>query len=300
MSWLYLALLAPLLYAVVNLFDDNLLEKVYKSPYLSTVFAGFFGSLPILALLFKTSNDISNSAALAAAAAGMLTTSYYFFYFKALELENPSVVVAMFSLAPALLPVLANIFLGEKLSMLSLVGFTIVVTASLAMAVIDLKKFKFSSALIPVIMAVVLMDAGALLSKYSYEHAEFFPAYMFFSLGMGAGGLLFLLAKFQENSAGLRDIRKIFWRVLPVFIAAEFVNLSAELTLNLAINGGSVSLVKAIESIQPMFVLLIALVLYPFAPRFFREAEAGGVAKKFLLMAVAAVGIVIIAIAANQ
>jgi drug/metabolite transporter (DMT)-like permease len=144
------------------------------------------------------------------------------------------------------------------------------------------------------------MDTGALLSKYAYEHAEFFPAYMFFSLGMGIGGLLFLLTRFKQNLAGLRDIRKIFWRVLPVFVAAELVNLSAELTLNLAINGGSVSLVKAIESIQPMFVLLLALVLYPFAPRFFREAEEGGVAKKFLLMAVAVAGIVVIAVAANR
>lgn len=202
MSWLYLALLAPLLYAVVNLFDDNLLEKVYKSPYLSTVFAGFFGLLPILALLFKTTNGISTTAALVATGAGVLTTSYYFFYFKALEVETPSVVVALFSLAPALLPVFANVFLNEKLSLLSLAGFTVVVTASLGMAVIDIKKFKFSKALIPVIVAVILMDVGALMSKYAYEHADFFPAYMFFSLGMGIGGWAFLLVKFQANRAG--------------------------------------------------------------------------------------------------
>ena len=108
------------------------------------------------------------------------------------------------------------------------------------------------------------------------------------------------IAKLKENLAGLRDIKPIFWRVLPVFIVAELVNLSAEFTLNYAIDGGPVSLVKAIESIQPMFVLLIALLLYPFAPRFFREAEDGGVMRKFLLMLFGAAGIVLIAVASNQ
>ena len=47
------------------------------------------------------------------------------------------------------------------------------------------------------------------------------------------------------------------------------------------------------------FVLLIALVLYPVAPRFFREAEAGGILKKFLLMGIAIIGIVVIAISSS-
>jgi len=300
MSWLYLALLAPLLYAVVNLFDDNLLERVYKSPYLSTVFAGFFGALPLVALVFKTMPSIGQAAIITAVAAGAFTTSYYFFYFRALGVETPSVVVALFSLAPALLPVFAHLFLHERLSGLAILGFTIVLLAALMMAVVDLKNFKFSKALVPVVIAVILMDSGALLSKYAYEHAAFFPAYMYFCLGMGLGGVAFLSIRFKDNIQGLRDIKPIFWKVLPVFVAAELVNLAAELTLNLAIGRGPVSLVKAIESIQPMFVLLIALVLYPFAPRFFREAEEGGVAKKFLLMAVAVVGIVVIAVAANR
>ncbi|HXE10150.1 MAG TPA: hypothetical protein VN554_01865, partial [Verrucomicrobiae bacterium] len=52
MTWFYLALLAPLLYAIVNLLDDNLLQFVYKSPYVAAVSAGFYGSLPLLSRFF--------------------------------------------------------------------------------------------------------------------------------------------------------------------------------------------------------------------------------------------------------
>lgn len=299
MSWLYLALLAPLLYAIVNLFDDNLLEKVYKSPYLSTVFAGFFGSLPIFTLLFKEADTITLHAAMAASIGGLFTVLYYFFYFRSLRVETPSVVIALFSLAPALLPVFAHIFLRENLPVLAIVGFVIVVVASLSMAIVDLRKFKFSLALIPVVIAVILMDMGALSAKYAYDNSSFYPAYMFFCLGMGTGGLLFLVAKFRDNTAGLREIRGFFWKVLPVFVVAETVNLVAEFTLNLAISRGPVSLVKVIEASQPVYVLLIALVLYPIAPRFFREAEQGRVFRKFMLMFVVIIGLALISYAVS-
>jgi drug/metabolite transporter (DMT)-like permease len=299
MSWFYLALLAPLLYAIVNLFDDNLLSFVYKTPYLSTVFAGFFGAVPIVALLFKTPEAIPLNLALLAILAGLLTVGYYFFYFRSLEVEVPSVVIALFSLAPALLPVFAHFLLHERLSTSALLGFFLIIIASLGIAATDIKSFKFSAALVPVVIAVLFMDAAALLSKYAYDGATFYPVYMCFCLGMGLGGVGVLVFRLNENARNLRSLKKVFWRVLPVLIAAEGVNLAAELTMNLAISNGPVSLVKVIESIQPMYVLLIALILYPFAPRFFREAEAGGVARKFALMAVAIVGLGFVALASR-
>jgi drug/metabolite transporter (DMT)-like permease len=291
MSWLYLALLAPVLYAIVNLFDDNLLEKVYKSPYLSTVFAGLFGSAPLVALIFRTSDSISNAAVYTAISAGFLTVCYLFYYFRALQVESPSVVIALFSLAPAVLPVFAGLFLHEKLSSLALVGFVIVIVASLAMAVIDMKNFKVSAALIPVIMAVILMDIATLLSKYAYEHAQFFPVYMYFSLGMGAGGIVFFLAKYKQNSRGFAEVGKKFKQLIPILIIVELVSLAAEFTLNLAISRGPVSLVKAIENTQPIFVLVIAVVLFPFFPNYFREGQEGKVRFKLLMMAVMLVGV---------
>src|ERR1700694_523596 len=113
MSWFYLALLVPILAAIVNLLDDNLLSFVYKSPYLATVSAGLYGSLPLLSLLFIHSHKLPWALALLAISSGILTLAYYFFYFKGLQSDSPSVVIAIFSLAPATIPFLAHFIVHE-------------------------------------------------------------------------------------------------------------------------------------------------------------------------------------------
>jgi drug/metabolite transporter (DMT)-like permease len=293
MSWFYLALLAPLLYAITVAFDDSLLRFVYKSPYIATIMAGFFGTLPLVAVFFKPVS-ITTGLALLALLSGFLTVIYIFFYFKSLALESPSVVIALFSLAPATIPILAHFLVQEDLRVVQLVGFVIIVLASMGMAAVDIKQFKFSKALLPIGVAVIFMDAVALISKHVYQHAGFFSAYMYFCAGMGLSGLMFLLINLPDNKKNLASIQPMLKKVAPIFIIAELFNLAAEFTLNLAVSKGPVSLVKAIEGIQPIFMLVLALMLYPIAPKFFREAEEGGIMKKFLLMAVAVAGLVLI------
>ena len=299
MSWFYLALLAPLLYAIVNLLDDNLLSFVYKSPYLATVSAGFYGALPLLSRFFIHARALPASLASLAVMAGCLNLAYYFFYFKGLESDSPSTVIALFGLAPATIPFFARFIVHEHLAAMEIVGFAVVLLASLGLAARDLKQLKFSKALMFVAIAVVSMDIVAIATKYVYQRADFYPVYLYFSAGMGLGGIGFFLLKFADNKRAVREIGKSIKKLLPVFIIAELTGLAAEFTLNLAISRGPVSLVKVIEGIQPMFVLLIAFGLYPFWPKYFREAEEGKPTRKFILMAVIIAGLALISVSAK-
>lgn len=296
MSWFYLALLAPLLYAVVNLLDDNLLQFVYKSPYIATFSAGIYGALPLLSLFFLDFRTIPTNLAIISVMAGFLTICYLFFYFKGLESDQPSIVSALFGMAPATIPFFAYFIVHERLSALQVVGFIIVLLASLGLAVTDFKKLKFSKAFLYITIAVVFMDAISIMTKYVYQKVDFYPAYMYFSVGMAIGGFTFLLLKLSDNKKQIKTIAKSIKKLLPIFIVAELTGLAAEFTLNLAISRGPVSLVKVIEGIQPMFVLIIALVLYPFAPRFFREAEEGGAKRKFIYMGIIVAGLAVISL----
>lgn len=296
MDWFYLALLAPLLYAIVNLLDDNLLQFVYKSSYVAAVSAGFYGALPLISRLFIHADSIPAGLAVLSIIAGFLTLCYYFFYFKGLEADAPSVVVALFGLATALLPIFAHFILHEQLQGLQLVGFVIVLLASLSLGVNSFRGFKFSKALLPILAGIVFMDAAALLTKNVYEQVPFYPAYLYFSAGMGLGAIFFLLLKWADNKKAIRQISRNIKRLLPIFIVAELTGLAAEFTLNLAISRGPVSLVKVIEETQPVYVLLIALALYPRWPRFFREAEEGRPLRKFVLMTVVIIGLGIVAV----
>lgn len=299
MSWFYLALLAPLLYAMVNLLDDNLLAFVYKSPYLATASVGLFGSLPLLSRFFINTHAIPDSLAVLSVVAGFLTLAYYFFYFRGFESATPSIVIALFSLAPATIPVFAHFIVHEQLTVLEIVGFVIVLLASMGLAVTDVKRFKFSKALVYVAIAVVFMDIVSIATKYVYQRADFYPAYLYFSFGMGLGGIFFLLIKLTDNKRLVAQIAKTIKKLLPVIIITELIGVTAELTLNLAISRGPVSLVKVIEGIQPMFVLLIALGLHPFWPKYFREAKDGKLVSKFTMMAIIIIGLGIISVGAK-
>src|SRR6185312_1443096 len=164
------------------------------------------------------------------------------------------------------------------------------------LAVSDFKRFRFSRALFFVVIAVVFMDAASLITKYVYQKTDCYSAYLYFSAGMGVGGLSFFLARFSDNARTIHDIFKRIKKLLPVFIVAELLGLAAEFTLNLAISRGPVSLVKVIEGIQPMFVLLIALGLHPFWPKYFREGKSGNLMRKFALMVIIIAGLAVISL----
>ena len=301
MSWFYLALLAPFLFAVVNLIDDNMLRFVYKGPHLATALTGLFGALPLVSLLFLDTKPTPSNLLVLMVLAGFLTTIYYFFYFRSLELESPSIVISMLSLVPATVPILSYFFLDERLTSIQIVGFLLVLLASLGLALTEVKKFTFSKALIPVLVVVLILDIVSILTKYVYSQADFYTAYMYFAAGMGLGGIYFPLIMYYEKTEHDFSVLKTkLHKTIPLLIFVELLGILSEFILNLAISRGPVSLVKAIEGSQPLFVLAIALILYPFYPKFFREAEESKSLKKFILMGIVVAGLAIISITSKS
>lgn len=292
MSWFYLALLAPLLFAVVNLIDDNLVRHVYKSPYYGAIISGLFGAVPLVSLFVRPLDSTTPLVTILGIMAGFLTAVYYFFYFRALETESPSVVIAMFGLTPALILIFANLFLGEQLLAKQMLGFAIVLFASFALGLVEIRKFKFSKALLLVAVAATLYAISSLFSKYVFDHTSFYTGFMYFSTGMGLGGIYFwLILRFLKETDFLHELKRNSKKVLTLFIIAEAIAIAAEFTQNLAISRGPLSLVKVIEGIQPIYVLLIAFLFYKFSPKHFREAAEGGLVKKFILMGLTILGL---------
>lgn len=296
MSWFYLALLAPFLYAIVNLLDDNLLRNVYKTPYIGTIVSGLFAGLPLLILPFITLPYMATNLMWLAILTGILNVLFLYFYFVSLGEGSPSTVVAVLGLAPAFLPFLAAIFLNEQLAHLQLLGLALVVFASIGLT-FNRRDTSFK-ALRPLLTASAILCVNSLLLKYTFDRADFLSVYLLFSLGMMMGGGLFialLLAK--QDRATLGSLKQATRKFFLLFFVTELVGISAEFVLNLAISRGPVSAVRIIENIQPVYVLLIALALFPFYPKLFREAGEGRLVKKFSLMAVIIVGLALVEIA---
>lgn len=299
MNWVYLALLAPFLTAIVSLFDDNLLRHVYKGAHAGVIVTGLFAIVPALAIVLLGLNDKSLPPHLIglSVVSGFLAMIAVFYYFKGLELENPSVVAALFSLTPAVMPFLAHYFVGERLSARAAIGFTIVIIAGFLYSLEDVKNFNISKALGPVLLASAMFDISSLTGKYSYDRADFYSAYLFVSVGMVLAGLVFLaIWRFAIGPAaitGKKWGRKRVMKLLPLLAFVEVLGLGAEFAYNKALSQGPVSLINAIDNTQPLFMLLIALALYPLYPKYFREAESDKTGVKILLGLVLVTGIYI-------
>src|SRR3989344_6461333 len=138
LHWFPLALISPAIWAIVVLLDDNLLRKVYKSPFVGTIISGFFALAPLLSLFFVPVTIPSTSILIFSFLAGFLLIASYWFYFKSLEIEAPSVVIALWNLTPTLVPFLAFLFLGEILQSHQYIGFILILIASVGISLLNI------------------------------------------------------------------------------------------------------------------------------------------------------------------
>ncbi len=297
MTWVLPALLAPLIWAIVVLIDDNLVRHVYKGAHVGAVISGAFGLVPAIFILFYKDVNLGIPASLIVLSlfAGFINVLYYFFYFQALEKEHPSVVIALFSLTPAAIPFIAYFVVQERLTATEIIGFSVVVISTLIYALTDIRKFKFSKALVPVLIAALILDTVSIINKYVYNKVDFAEAYFYFCIGMFLGGLYFFyVLKFLKSNNQLKKIlnKNSLW-LLTLLAFVELLNIGAEFLRNFAISQGPVSLVKALENIQPLYILVISFVLFPFLPQYFPEAASKNLRLKFLLCGLMVLGIFI-------
>lgn len=293
MNWLFFALLSPLLFAIAILIDDHLLRTAYKGAMAGAIISGFFGVIPAtLILVTGHATELPRQLILISLLGGIAVIVGYYLYFKALQDEEPSVVSALMCVSPAIIPFVAYFLVDERLSAVAYVGFAIVVVAGFLYSLTDIKKFTISKSLVSVLLAGLIFDGVSVANKYVYTKADFLAAYFFFSIGIILGGILFL--GILQTMHGNNQIKNVFTKnttkILILLATAESIVLTAGFAADKATSLGSVSAVKALANTQPVYVLGLALLLYPFFPKFFREAKTGRIRIKFALLAVIVFG----------
>lgn len=292
-EWFYLALISPALWSIVILIDDNLISKVYKNPFIGTVIAGFAGFVPILSIFFVPITVPSFIIVFVGILTGFISVCMYWFYFTSLTIESPSVVSSLWNLGPAIVPFLSYLLLSETLTFNQYIGFSIILFASLAISAINIKKFNISKAFYLMLFASVLFAISSIMQKYIYNHADFWSGFVFVSLGMVLAGLFFSTC-FKQGRHVVKDFGTKYKKYIWIVLISEFINIVAVLVSNLAVSKGPVSLVRVIEGIQPIYLLVFAILFYPIFPKFLREATYGGKTKKLFYMAIMIVGLYLI------
>lgn len=297
MNWVFLALLAPFVYAI-NVFLDKYLigEKLpeFRSlPIFSSILA-----FPVFIILwfFAGSLQITFLDVLLVILGGVFTVWAFALYLEALIKEETSIIIILIQLVPIIVLTLSYFILGEVITLKQFLGFGLLFIVSI---LVSLKKekssFRPSRALMFMLLADFFWALPYILIKFASVSITFTQLVMYESLGVFFGGAILLIFISQIKKAFLITIQKIKKPVLGLVFLNEGLFLLGKILTYLAIAIGPVALVSILGSTQIFFGILLGVSLTLLAPKIFKEdLSKDGLIKKGLLGLLAFVGIILV------
>lgn len=267
-KWFFIAFLAPIFWAIVNIIDVFFVSSVYKDEVDGTIVYGFFQLIPVAVLLFVLRNNLGNFSShpilWLAILAGFLTATAFYFYFKALfHHSDVAFLQILWSLTIIAVPVFAFLLWRETLLPYKYLGMLITLVGGFLLALSEQIRSRFSKKYIWIMAgAVIFLSLSMVLQERVYSQLatgnlggqSFLTGLLFFSIGGLLCGLSFALF-------GRRNPIVILRKYYKVFLALEIVNFLGILASQKAISiAPSVSYVATIETFVPVFVLIFSII----------------------------------------
>jgi len=285
LDWIYFALLSGLLSAFVNILDKYVLDKFAKNPIVPILLLGIFNLLPcgvILAVVGIPPLSLQNSLLIVAGGVAIFYMAY--FYFKAAALEEISRVVPLLFLSPMFTAALAFVFLGETFTYIKYLGVAAVILGALLISSRFPLQIRISRPLWLMLLSAFSISVHYVLAKYLLGHADYWSVFALTRLVMSVATIPLFFRHFTDLRSTLK---RHGWNVLGVMALDQYIALGAILLLFVAASGGPISLVMALASIQPFFVLLFTILLSLFWPQLMKEE----VARSTILQKLAAIAL---------
>jgi len=267
--WILFSVLAALCWAAVNTVDKYILTKWIKTPLVPVIIVGIIGLVAsIIVYLVYGFSPLSNFNILLALIAGIFYILMTVFYFKALKIEEVSRVAPLFYLSPLFILIFAGMFLGEIFTPLKYLGIFLLVFGGILISSKNPFKIKPSKAFWWMFLATISITINALLTKHLLNFADYWTIFAWTRIGAVIGIIPIAYIYLPELIATVKEHGK---RVVAVISTNETLNLLGVLFITIATSIGYVTLVNALSSVQPFFVLLFAVLLSVFYPSILKE-----------------------------
>lgn len=263
MFFVIIAFLSPLFYAIANIVECSLSNKIFKHPatmifYISILNLAF---VPLL-FLFELPTVPTLSAFFCFFVLGVLDAAYLYPYYKALKVIDTSIVAALFSIGQVIIPVMTYFWLGEMLSLIQYAGFFIIIFSSVILSIKDFRIPKLNKAFYYMVLVSLILASYMVFEKYIFEnydpnwvnmvmYPKFFSTFLPF---------LFLLSKKKRD-----NIKKSFVHYKEKFVlfaANEFTCFVGLATSVYALSGLSPVFTASVSATMPIFLLFISVLLH--------------------------------------
>jgi len=264
------SLITPTSHAWSNIIDNALGEHFKENIFLLVSFTKVLILIITLPLIFYFAPTISLPLSLIGLLAinSIIDFAYMYPYFMALKHTDTSIVASLFSLGKIIFPIMATTFLKEHLQTVQYIGFFLIIFSS-ALLTFNPRKFRFNIAIFYMLLASILVSIHAILYKYilmqgvTWEMATFW--YIVFG---GIFGLLFIIKSPKKSLSLWRGGNSSTKKLLYLAAVSSLIgNAGFIFALSLL----PASIVKAIESTQPLFISLYAKLFGKKYPHYFKE-----------------------------
>lgn len=297
MSWFLIALIGPILWAIVNHIDKFLLSDKFEGSNVGALM--IFSTLQcglLLPILYFINNDIFNLSVgniILLTVIGVLSVFAIMPYMYALDEEEASIVIPLFQLIPIWGYMFSYFILGETLTWMQIVGCLLIIGGS---AIITLefdeeKKIKFKKKIILLmLLSTILFALYETLFKFVAVDVGFVISSFWEYLGVFFMGVIFYLFVKKYKISFLNLLRTQGKKIISLNVASESLTIIGNFAVNFALIIAPVALTLTISGVQPLFVFVIGVFLTIFFPRIYKEKMS----KKHLIQKMISIMIIVI------
>jgi uncharacterized membrane protein len=292
MSWLTLALISYFLTALVVVVDKFLLSRKVRNSLIYAFYVGILNGAALLLWPFDFSFLPIKTTLIALFAGASFFLAIFFFYSAVRKGEISRIVAFIGGVSPLFVLFLSYFFLEERLPVFWLVGFVVLIMGSFLIAIDRHKTIPLYS-----FAAAVFFALSFFATKVVFLESTFLNGFIWTrvsTLFLACALLFFPYFKLMLA----RNPFTVSRRLLLFFVSNKALGAFSFLLLNYAIMLGSVSVVNALQGVEYVFILILALVFSYHRPEFIRESfSLGATVQKITGIALISLGVIFLFVA---
>lgn len=297
MSWLLVALVGPVLWAISTHIDKYLVDRYFHERDVAVllVFTSLIGVvlLPFIAAYAPGVTALPLTSVLIIGLTGVLYMAAMYFYLRALQSNEASIVAPFYQATPIFAYGLAYAVLGEVLSTTQVLGGLLIVAGTALASFGAGAKKRLNVRLVVLMLACALSLAiSSVVFKAFAIRDEFWPVTFWTYAGEAVFGAAILAIPLQRRLFQAL-VRTNPGPVLAINGANELINLAGGLIARFALLLAPLGLVQAVGSTTTIFVFLFGIVLTLLVPGVAKEdLSARALIQKGVAVSLVALGVV--------
>ncbi len=291
MTWILLLVLAHFFYATVFLLDKYVLSTPRSTPITYAFYVGAMG-IAILVLIPFGFVVPNNTEIFWSLVAGIFQITAFIFFYKALDNsrgEVSRIVPYVGATTSIFVLILSSLFIKEFLTNQQIIAFILLVLGSL---VISLKKDKLSGNKIwwMATFAGLFFALFWVATKYLFLGTNFVSGLIWVRVGVAIIAFTLLLSK-KNRKIIFSETRASKPKTTGFFMLSRILNVAGSLFIYWAVFLGSVSIANALQGLQYLFVLILALLLFKKIPSMKEQFGKEVLIQKIVAIALICIGL---------